>query len=94
MEMHNPFERDFNLEKEQAASLELLQMKIFEGLDEVDLVDLCRLMNQPVRAVHSCISKGQLRTLCKQLLAENLALQKRIQEKDRMLAESMLGKKK
>lgn len=42
---------------------------------EFDLDQLVELMRQPVRAVHTCISKGQAQTLCKQLLAQNLCLQ-------------------
>lgn len=58
---------------------ELQKMDIFNKFDEFDLRDLCNLMQEPVKNVNACISKGQLKTLCKQLLAENLALRKHIE---------------
>lgn len=54
------------------------EIECFKNLDEFDLRDLCNLMQEPVKNVNACISKGQLKTLCKQLLAENLALRKHI----------------
>ena len=45
-------------------------------LDEFDLQDLCSLLKEPIKNVNSCVSKGQLKTLCKQLLVENVALRK------------------
>ena len=47
-----------------------------ENLDEFDLQDLCSLLQEPIKNVNSCVSKGQLKTLCKQLLVENVALRK------------------
>ena len=47
-----------------------------ENLDEFDLQDLCSLLKEPIKNVNSCVSKGQLKTLCKQLLVENVALRK------------------
>ena len=47
-------------------------------LDEFDLQDLCSLLKEPIKNVNSCFSKGQLKTLCKQLLVENVALRKMI----------------
>ena len=41
-----------------------------------DLQDLCSLLKEPIKNVNSCVSKGQLKTLCKQLLVENVALRK------------------
>lgn len=57
---------------------ELSKMPCFERLDEFSLRDLCELMAEPERNINSCISKGQLKTLCKQLLAENIALKQSI----------------
>ena len=47
-----------------------------ENFDEFDIHDLCSLLKEPIRNVNSCVSKGQLKTLCKQLLVENVALRK------------------
>lgn len=48
----------------------------WKHLDEFDLQDLCSLLKEPIKNVNSCVSKGQLKTLCKQLLVENVALRK------------------
>ena len=47
-----------------------------ENFDEFDIQDLCSLLQEPIRNVNSCVSKGQLKTLCKQLLVENVPLRK------------------
>ena len=47
-----------------------------ENFDEFDIQDLCSLLQEPVRNINSCVSKGQLKTLCKQLLVENVSLRK------------------
>ena len=47
-----------------------------ENFDEFDIQDLCSLLQEPIRNVNSCVSKGQLKTLCKQLLVENVSLRK------------------
>ena len=47
-----------------------------ENFDEFDIQDLCSLLREPIRNVNSCVSKGQLKTLCKQLLVENVSLRK------------------
>ena len=47
-----------------------------ENFDEFDIQDLCSLLQEPIRNVSSCVSKGQLKTLCKQLLVENVSLRK------------------
>ena len=57
---------------------EIQEVEAFKNLDEFDLRDLCNLIGEPARNINNCISKGQLKTLCKQLLAENLALRKHI----------------
>ena len=49
-----------------------------KSFDEFDLQDLCSLLKEPIKNVSSCVSKGQLKTLCKQLLVENVALRKMI----------------
>ena len=55
---------------------ELLKIDYLSDFDEFELRDLCDLLREPVKNVNSCVSKGQLKTLCKQLLAENVALRK------------------
>lgn len=62
---------------------ELMQMDVFYNLDEFDLRNLCELMKDKQRTIHSCISKGQLKTLCNQLMAENLALKKRLSKENK-----------
>ena len=49
-----------------------------KSFDEFDLQDLCSLLKEPIKNVNSCVSKGQLKTLCRQLLVENVALRKMI----------------
>lgn len=51
---------------------------VYRELDEFDVDQLVELMKQPVRAVGECITKSQLQTLCVQLLAQNLTLQKKL----------------
>ena len=47
-----------------------------EKFDEFDIQDLCSLLQEPIRNVNSCVSNVQLKTLCKQLLVENVSLSK------------------
>lgn len=49
-----------------------------ESFDEFDIQNLCSLLQEPIRNINSCVSKGQLKTLCKQLLVENVSLRKRL----------------
>lgn len=49
-----------------------------EDFDEFDIQDLCSLLQEPIRNINSCVSKGQLKTLCKQLLVENVSLRNRL----------------
>ena len=49
-----------------------------ENFDEFDIQDLCSLLQEPIININSCVSKGQLKTLCKQLLVENVSLRKRL----------------
>lgn len=65
---------------EHAEVEKVLQHADYSDLDEIDLRQMCKLMQEPVRAIGSCISKGQLQTLCKQLLAQNLALQTQVKK--------------
>lgn len=58
---------------------ELNKVLDFKKLDEFGLRELCELMAEPERSINSCISKGQLRTLCKQLMAQNIALRKSLE---------------
>lgn len=55
---------------------ELIKIEYLSNFDEFELRDLCDLLREPMKNVNSCVSKGQLKTLCKQLLAENVALRK------------------
>ena len=55
---------------------ELVKIDYLSNFDEFELRDLCDLLREPMKNVNSCVSKGQLKSLCKQLLAENVALRK------------------
>lgn len=52
----------------------------YSHLNSLDIVEIFELMKEPSRAVATCISKGQLQTLCRKLLLDNLTLQKKIQK--------------
>ena len=67
-----------NKYKDEMYVAEIREVEAFKNLDEFDLRDLCNLISEPARNIDNCISKGQLKALCKQLLAENLALRKHI----------------
>lgn len=49
-----------------------------ESYSDFDIEQLVEVMKIPARAVGTCISKEQLKTLCLQLLAENLVLQGKV----------------
>ena len=49
-----------------------------ESFDEFDIQCLSSLLQEPIRNINSCVSKGQLKTLCNQLLVENVSLRKRL----------------
>jgi len=51
---------------------------LYRDLDEIDLNQLLQLMREPVQAIDTVISKADLRKTCKQLLAQNLTLQKKL----------------
>lgn len=53
----------------------LQEMPIFNGFSDIDMQKLLGLMQDPVRAIDTCMGKEQLRKVAKQLLAQNLALQ-------------------
>lgn len=55
---------------------ELQKVEYLNDFDMFDLQDLCSLLQEPIKNVNSCVSKRQLKTLCKQLLVENVALRK------------------
>lgn len=67
---------DIGKQRDDMYISEIQMVEFFDRLDEFDLRDLCNLMNEPRKTIHSCISKGQLKTLCTQLMAENIALRK------------------
>lgn len=65
-----------------------LEARLYEAMDELreafpavqdyqdfEIEQLVEIMRVPVRSVGSCISKEQLKTLCIQLLTQNLTLQ-------------------
>lgn len=54
------------------------EMPIFNAFGDMDFQRLLELMQQPVRAIDTCMGKEQLRTVAKQLLVQNLALQTRV----------------
>lgn len=70
-----------NKYKDEMYIAEIREVEVFKNLDEFDLRDLCNLISEPARNINSCISKGQLKTLCKKLLAENMALRKSIEKR-------------
>lgn len=48
----------------------------FNQLTGEDLREIIDLLVEPTRRIESCISKGQLKQLAKQLLAQNTAFRK------------------
>lgn len=51
-------------------------------IDEYDYFDaqqLAELMREPLRNINKCFSKGQIATLCFQLLAQNTALKLKLE---------------
>lgn len=61
------------------------EMKHNQCVDRV--VVLADLMGDPMRAIHTCISKGQLQKLCTQTLAQNMNQQTEI----KLLKEKLRG---
>ena len=53
--------------------------KEHQHLDEFDVIELVRLLQEPMRSISRCVSKGQLRNFCRKLLAENTVQAKIIQ---------------
>lgn len=70
-------DRKIEMQRERLAEKlgKVQQTEIYGELDEYEIAQVLDLMAQPMRAIGSCISKGQLQDLCKQLLGQNLALQ-------------------
>ena len=62
----------------KGASEPLIPAEPFNHFDRFELEEMVELVQGPAKAIHKCISKGQLRTLCMHLLAQNIALQARI----------------
>lgn len=80
---------DFDID----AAEDELQAVQAEGLTEFDLAQLVALMRDPVRSIDTCIAKAQLRKLCKQLLAQNLILQRQRQKAEVQLAQMQYREK-
>ncbi|WVW77290.1 hypothetical protein Bhz55_00067 [Stenotrophomonas phage vB_SmaS_Bhz55] len=64
-----------NQANEQLALTALSAMPTFGAFQPMDFQRMLELMQEPVRAIDSCIGKDQLRKVCKQLFAQNLQLQ-------------------
>lgn len=62
-------------DNEALSAVALKAMPLFQNFSDMDMQRLLELMQKPCKSIDSCISKGQLQTLCKQLLAQNLAFQ-------------------
>ena len=71
--------KDYNLHKYDDALVDdLNKVDFLQDFDRVDIQDICDLLSEPFKNVNQCISKGQLKNLCKQLLIENVALRKMV----------------
>lgn len=70
--------KDYNLHKYDALIDDLNKVDFLQDFDRVDIQDICDLLSEPFKNVNQCISKGQLKNLCKQLLIENVALRKMV----------------
>lgn len=57
---------------------DLQKLESFKYHTEYDLRDLCETVSEPMKSIHACISKEQLRKLCKQLIVENAMLSKKL----------------
>lgn len=57
----------------------------YSHLNSLDIVEIFELMKEPSRAISTCISKGQLQTLCRKLLLDNLSKQKNISKLEKTL---------
>lgn len=68
--------KDCNLHKYSPLMEDLNKVDFLQDFDLVDIQDICDLLSEPFKNVNQCISKGQLKNLCKQLLIENVALRK------------------
>lgn len=63
---------------EDAAREKLAGMPLFNGFTDLDFGKMLELMQAPVRSIDTCMGKEQLRTVAKQLLVQNLALQTKV----------------
>ncbi|WFG37974.1 hypothetical protein 20Sep420_00090 [Pseudomonas phage 20Sep420] len=63
---------------ETAAKEKLADMPLFNGFSDMDFGRMLELMQQPVRAIDTCMGKEQLRTVARQMLVQNLALQTQV----------------
>lgn len=70
--------KDYSLHKYGALLDDLNKVDFLQDFDHVDIQDICDLLSEPFKNVNQCISKGQLKNLCKQLLIENAALRKMV----------------
>lgn len=71
---------EIEAEMKEARHLEAMDKlrEVFPAVVEYsdfDIEQLVEIMSKPVKSVGSCISKGQLQSLCVQLLAQNITLQ-------------------
>ena len=64
--------------KDMGVIEDLQRLEPFKHYTEYDLRDLCETVGEPMRLINSCISKEQLRKLCKQLVVENAVLRKKL----------------
>lgn len=63
---------------EALAHAALAEQPLFTGFSPMDFQRLLGLMQDPVRAIDTCMGKEQLRKVAKQLLAQHLALQTQV----------------
>lgn len=66
------------LAEEGSTSGPMIPAEPFDKFERFELEVMVELMREPIRSIDQCISKGKLKTLCRQLLARNIALQARI----------------
>lgn len=51
---------------------------LYQGLEEHDIEELVKLMQEPLLAIERCMTRPELEQVCKQLLTQNLVLQKKL----------------
>lgn len=52
--------------------------KLYQDVTLEQMEQIAHLMQQPMKAIDRCITKEQLRVLCKQMLIQNLRLQQQL----------------